>query len=278
MSAIVDGLRHAAFADRLTWHTPTPPPLSDVQRVHPAAYIDAVAQICDHGGGSLDPDTQVSPESFAAAHLAVGAWIEGCQLALHARHPVLVLSRPPGHHALPTQGMGFCVFANAAIAALWALEQPGIERVAIFDWDVHHGNGTQAIVANQPRCAYASIHQQGHYPWTGAAHERGEFGNVCNVPLAAGAAWPQYEAVMDTQILPFLADFRPDLLLVSAGFDCAAGDPLAEMALRAEDFGRLATLCLQVTPVTVFGLEGGYNLNNLAAGMTAVAQSCLAWV
>jgi len=177
---------------------------------------------------------------------------------------------------LSRSGQWGCLFSNAAIAALWALEQSGVRQVAIFDWDVHHGNGTQAVVERHPQLAYASIHQFPLYPGTGLAEETGIHGNLCNVPLPAGSDWSAYEKALQEKVLPFLKAFQPDLLLVSAGFDCAKGDPLADMLLEPEDFGRMTRLCLkEVTSKAVFGLEGGYNLENLARGWLSVAQACL---
>ncbi|PIK97068.1 histone deacetylase [Synechococcus sp. 63AY4M1] len=276
LQAIVKALRGASFAEHLEWRDPPLADLAQLERVHPRWHIQRVAELAEAGGGRLDADTAVSPASFEAARQAVGAWIAASASALAAAQPALVLCRPPGHHAEPERAMGFCLFSNAAIAALWALDQPGVRRVAIFDWDVHHGNGTQALVERHPQLAYASIHQFPLYPGTGLAEETGIHGNLCNVPLPARSDWSVYKKALDEKVLPFLRAFQPDLLLVSAGFDCAKGDPLASMLLEPEDFGRMAHLCLEeVTRKTVFGLEGGYDLENLARGWLSLAQACL---
>lgn len=275
LEAITLALRGSAFADRLDWRQPQAASSGVIERVHPPQYIQGIQQFAAQGGGHIDGDTVVSLKSYQAACLAVGGWLDGIQAVLQDRAPALVLCRPPGHHAEPQRGMGFCLFSNAAIAALWALDQPGIERVAIFDWDVHHGNGTQAVVEQHPQLAYLSIHQSPLYPGSGEAMETGAHDNIRNIPLKAGSDWSVYGAVMESQVIPFLRQVQPDLLLVSAGFDCAQGDPLANMGLVPEDFGRMAQMCLQLTPRTLFGLEGGYDLDNLAQSWIHVAQTCL---
>ena len=277
LTAIVDALEGAPFASQLEWRLPPVAELADIGLVHPEAYIAGVEAMAAAGGGMLDPDTPVSAKSFEAARQAVGAWLEGSRTVAESRQPVLVLCRPPGHHAEPSQGMGFCVFANAAIAALWAIEHlADVNRVAVFDWDVHHGNGTQAIFWDNPNTAYVSIHQAPLYPGTGKVEETGAHGNILNVPSPAGSTWEEYRAALDGKILPFLREFGPDLLLVSAGFDCAKDDPLAQMQLPPSAFGEMAAMCLSVTPRCLFGLEGGYKLENLAEGWYSLANRCLA--
>jgi acetoin utilization deacetylase AcuC-like enzyme len=171
--------------------------------------------------------------------------------------------------------MGFCIFANAAIAAHYALEQPGIERVAILDWDVHHGNGTQAIVETNPQIAYCSIHQAPFYPGTGAAAEQGCCQNVLNLPVPAGSSSQDYDRLFRERVLPFLMGFSPDLLIVSAGYDANRDDPLAEIALQPSDYGRFTDYCLQVTRRVLLGLEGGYDLPSLAQSVQATLERCL---
>ncbi|WP_017326125.1 histone deacetylase [Synechococcus sp. PCC 7336] len=275
LTTIVQALKTAPFCDLLEWREPPAGSLADIARVHPPAYIETVKTLAESGGGMLDPDTPVSPKSYAAALLAVGAWIEGTRAAIATNQPAFVLCRPPGHHAEPSQGMGFCLFANAAIAALNALDRDDIHRVAVFDWDVHHGNGTQAIFWDNPNTAYASIHQSPLYPGTGKAEETGAHNNICNVPMPAGSTWADYKVAVETRIVPFIKSFNPDVLLVSAGFDCGEGDPLAEIKLPPSAFGAMAALCLDVTPRCMFGLEGGYLLENLERGWLSVTEACL---
>ncbi len=278
LRAIVQSLKSVPWAEALAWRSPTPVSqreLGQLQRVHAPQYIEALRHLADRGGGHVDADTPISVQSYDVALLAVSAWLDGIDQVLATGNPAFVLARPPGHHALPQSGMGFCLFSNAAIAAHYALEQPGVERVAILDWDVHHGNGTQAIVESHPQIAYCSIHQGDFYPGTGAAADRGAYENVLNLPVAAGSTCKNYEPLFQDRIMPFLYQFRPDVLIVSAGYDANRDDPLAEIALQPEDFGLFTEHCLQLTRQVMFGLEGGYDLPSLAASVQATLERCL---
>jgi acetoin utilization deacetylase AcuC-like enzyme len=279
LDAVVQKLQEGPWASSLTWKTPTSVesrnPLDWISRVHDSRYIEQVRSLSLKGGGHLDPDTPLSKQSFDVACLAVNAWLDGVDSVLSNKRPAFILARPPGHHALPEQGMGFCIFSNAAIAAFYALAQPGIERVAILDWDVHHGNGTQAIVQECAQIAYCSLHQSPCYPGTGSATETGSFQNVLNIPMQAGSTMDEYKAQFEGQVLPFLKAFAPDLLIVSAGYDANHDDPLAGMSLRPADYGELTTYCLSITPRVLLGLEGGYDLESLAASVEATLAACL---
>jgi acetoin utilization deacetylase AcuC-like enzyme len=279
LRAIVQQLQRSTWANQIEWHLPSPLSQRDphewLLQAHTPTYIEQVRQVSERGGGRLDPDTPLSPESYTVACLAVNAWLDGVDVVLDTQQPAFVLARPPGHHALPDQGMGFCLFANAAIAALYALAQPGIQRVAILDWDVHHGNGTQTIVENHPQIAYCSLHQYPFYPGTGSPQETGFQGTVLNIPMAAGSTIVEYDAVFQSQVMPFLRNFAPDLLIVSAGFDANQDDPLAEVNLRPQDYALLTSHCLSLTSKIVFGLEGGYGLPSLAASVETTIATCL---
>jgi len=279
LSAIVESLKAASYAEKLNWLQPTPVEergvLRLVQKVHTLFHIEMVESIAKRGGGHLDGDTPVSPRSYDVALLAVSAWLDGVDRVLATGNPAFVLARPPGHHAKRNRGMGFCLFSNAAIAATYALELSGIDRVAILDWDVHHGNGTQDIVESNPQIAYCSLHQSPGYPRTGYANERGLYDNVLNIPMPPGSAIALYRQAFELKVMPFLSKFQPDLLIVSAGYDANAVDPLASIELLPEDFGLLAKYALQLTRRIVFGLEGGYDLSALAESVKATIESCL---
>lgn len=277
--AIVTALKASPWADQLTWQEPTPPEQRDVlfhlKKVHPERYIERVHLFSSHGGGNLDGDTPVSVASYEVALLAVSGWLDGVDLVARTQKPAFVLARPPGHHAVPETGMGFCVFSNAAIAAIYALTLPEIERVAILDWDVHHGNGTEAIVETNPLIAYCSLHQSPCYPGTGSARDRGSHQNVLNIPLPPGSAISRYQQAFQEQVIPFLHGVQPDLIIVSAGYDANQADPLAEMSLQPEDYGLFTQQILKITPSILFGLEGGYNLDALAQSVKATIEPCL---
>jgi acetoin utilization deacetylase AcuC-like enzyme len=285
LTAIKSALAKAPFADRIAWKEPTAihkrSPLASIEKVHPAEYIESIRQICAHGGSlaeplgtRIDPDTPVCAKSYEVALLAVNAWLDGVDLAMATGEPAFVLARPPGHHAEPDRGMGFCIFSNAAISATYALAN-GAQRVAILDWDVHHGNGTQAVAAYNPQLAYCSLHEFPHYPGTGKAIERGVYKNLLNIPMQAGSTIEDYQPLFETKVIPFLTEFNPDLLIVSAGYDANYADPLANIALKPADFGIFTDYCLQVTHKIVFGLEGGYDFDSLGASVVATIERCL---
>jgi acetoin utilization deacetylase AcuC-like enzyme len=224
----------------------------------------------------MDSDTYISPHSYTVALLAVSAWLDGIDQVLASGRPVFALTRPPGHHALPDRTMGFCIFGNAAIAGFYALAQSGIKRVAIVDWDVHHGNGTQSAVWYCPDIAYISTHQAPYYPGTGWQTERGGQDNVRNFPMPAGSGSVEYRQVFQQEIIPFLRHWQADVLIVSAGFDANRNDPLAQMQLQPSDYGTFTEMLLAITPKILFGLEGGYDLPSLSESVLQVIQTCLA--
>jgi acetoin utilization deacetylase AcuC-like enzyme len=277
LRAIVNALKTANFAEKIEWVNPQPvkPELmSWIEIAHHQTYIKKVKDIASSGGGYLDGDTPISPRSYDVALLAVSAWLDGVNEVLTRENPAFVLARPPGHHAESDTGMGFCLFSNAAITALYALQQAGVNRVAILDWDVHHGNGTQAIVETHSQIAYCSLHQYPAYPGTGKASEKGLHNNVLNLPLPPGSDITTYQPLWESLILPFLTKFQPDLLIVSAGYDALEDDSLASVNLQPEDFGLFTEHCLGITRKILFGLEGGYDLQTLSKSVVATIESC----
>ena len=280
LTAIVNALKAANFAEEITWKIPTPvtskPSLmSWIENVHSTTYINKVKDIAADGGGYLDGDTPISPRSYDVALLAVSAWLDGVDTVLDTANKVFILARPPGHHAVSDTGMGFCLFSNAAIAAFYALQQPKIQRVAILDWDVHHGNGTEAIVETHSEIAYVSLHQYPAYPGTGKASQQGSHNNVLNLPVPPGSDITVYQPLWERKILPFLTNFSPDLLIISAGYDANTNDPLAGVNLQPEDFGLFTEYCLGITKKIMFGLEGGYDLPSLAESVIATIKPCI---
>lgn len=281
LTAVTTYLRSLPWAHQLDWRSPTPitqqgDRLTEaVYAIHPERYVAAMENLALQGGGRVDPDTVLSSKSVDTAMLAVSAWLDGVDVVRQTEQPAFVLSRPPGHHALPTQGMGFCLLSNVAIAAHYALKQPGIERVGILDWDVHHGNGTQASVETNPQIAFCSLHESPQYPGTGASGERGFHNNVLNLPLPSGSSLQDYQVRFEDKILPFFRQFQPDLLLVSAGYDANYDDPLANLSLHPKDYGVLTDYALQLTHRTVFGLEGGYDYRALSESVAATIERCL---
>lgn len=244
---------------------------------HPQAYINRVAAAIpdDDRFVSLDADTHLSPGSLEAARRGVG----GCVLAVDQvlsgqAQNAFVAMRPPGHHAETQTSMGFCLFGNVAIAAKHALENQVLSRVAVVDFDVHHGNGTQDLLWDEPRALFASTHQMPLYPGTGAAQERGAHGQILNVPLNPNSGGDAMRAAYTGAVLPALAQHKPDLILISAGFDAHMADPLANLNWTTDDFVWLThQLCDAADTLcegrVVSTLEGGYDLEALAASVAA---------
>ncbi|HKU39863.1 MAG TPA: histone deacetylase [Polyangiales bacterium] len=254
---------------------------AELQRMHTAQYLASLDERLRGGYGELDADTYFSPGTREAAFLAAGGAIDLTkQLLRGAATRGIALLRPPGHHAVAATSMGFCVFNNVALAASEALAQ-GLQRVAIVDWDVHHGNGTQDMFYDDPRVLFVSLHQYPFYPGTGAAHENGRgpgAGYTANLPLPAGCGDEVYGEAFRKVVLPVLKAFQPELLLVSAGFDAHARDPLASMQLSSAMYCAMAGALLDVVDGLGHGrigflLEGGYDLQAIEASVAQVARA-----
>ncbi|MDV7144071.1 histone deacetylase family protein [Tropicimonas sp. TH_r6] len=249
---------------------------SELLRAHPEAHVAAVeAAIPSEGSVALDADTHVMAGSLTAALRGVGAVVTALD-AVMAREVgnAFCAIRPPGHHAEKTAPMGFCLFGNVSIAAKRALDHHGLERVAIVDFDVHHGNGTQDLLWDEARVLFCSTHQMPLYPGSGEARETGAHGNILNAPLPPGADGAAFRRVMEAQVLPALEEFRPELVLISAGFDAHKDDPLAQLELGIEDFVWVTEALCDLADRHAGGrlvstLEGGYDLEALAASTAA---------
>lgn len=231
---------------------------------HQDEYLAMLQELAREGGGRLDNETVVSTGSWDAATASLGCVIEAVErVADGTVRRALCAVRPPGHHALPDRGMGFCLLGNVGIAALAARSMHGMDRVLVVDWDVHHGNGTQAMVEHDPGIRYVSMHQWLLFPGTGAAEDRGACENVWNVPLRGGLRPMEYLRALEEGLTRATLDWTPDLVLVSAGFDCLAGDPLGGFTLRLEDVDTLTRIVTERSADWCGGrvvsvLEGGY--------------------
>jgi acetoin utilization deacetylase AcuC-like enzyme len=280
--AIREGLRRAGLEPRLEAVAARDATHEELRRVHTDEHVKMVAA---SAGRTVryDPDTQAGPDSYAAALRAAGAVIDAVERVLDGRlDRAFCLARPPGHHAEADRAMGFCLFNNVAVAAAAALAR-GLTRVAIVDFDVHHGNGTQRTFEADPRVLYVSSHAHPFYPGTGWISEVGVGagrGFTVNLPFPAGMGDGEYARVYREIVEPIGRAFDPELVLVSAGFDAWGGDPLAPMALTARGYAELSAVCLAIAGGAakgraVFALEGGYDLEGLAAAGVAVTRALL---
>ncbi|MDG2526335.1 histone deacetylase family protein [Stenotrophomonas sp. HITSZ_GD] len=276
LEAVVSALR-AHFPD-LEWREAPQAKLGDLCRVHERELIDAVLEQPIQGHRMLDVDTVMSPGSPAAALRAAGAGIAAVDAVMAGQADTAFCAvRPPGHHATAQTAMGFCLFNNVAVAAAHARDKHGLERVAIVDFDVHHGNGTQAIFERDPAVQYLSTHESGIYPHSGSVYERG-VGNIHNALLPPGSGGFRFRNTWADQMLPMLDAFRPQLLLISAGFDAHMRDPQADLMLEAEDFGWLTAELRKLAVRHARGrvvsmLEGGYDLQALRESSVAHVEA-----
>jgi acetoin utilization deacetylase AcuC-like enzyme len=277
-------LSNADFIEHLEFPEITPASRKQALYVHTEPYIDQLEKSAGPPVTFFDADTQANQYSYEAALTAAGAALTGVELTIaEPSTRSFALCRPPGHHAESNRAMGFCFINSVAVAAQHAIQELDLKRVAIVDWDVHHGNGTQEIFYERGDVFYASIHQFPHYPGTGGELERGAGegqGTTLNVPLPAGSNGDDYRRVMAQRIIPSLEAFEPELLLVSAGFDAHVNDPLASMTLNADDYAELTHLLAGFADRVCEGrvvhvLEGGYDLDALGEGAEAVIRSLI---
>lgn len=288
MRAVVKHFKDKGLWDKLRHPAFEPAPRKAIERVHTAEYIDRLEQACEDSKPFIDvPDSAISDASASVAYLMAGAALDAVdQVATGKIDRAFVLGRPPGHHAERGRSMGFCLFSNIAIAAEHWIAKHNAKRVAVLDFDVHHGNGTQHHFEERADVLFISIHQHPRtcYPGTGYAEETGKGqgkGTTLNIPLIPGGGDDIYAKAMQERVLPAFKRFKPDALLISAGFDAAKADPLAQMEVSADGFAMIAKTLRDYADAVLDGkyvtlLEGGYDLTALSEGVEAYARAMLA--
>ncbi len=266
-------LQRSDLQSRCTLREVQPVADDDILRVHPEHHLRNIREFAADGGGRIEVDTVMSPKSADVATLAVGAAVDAVSRVVNGEDlTALCLVRPPGHHAVPESAMGFCLLGNAAIAARTAVQRLGLHRVLVVDWDVHHGNGTQDIFYEDEQVGFFSAHRFPFYPGTGRKSETGSgggLGTTFNLPLEFGISRKDYLTAFENMLTRAADWIKPDLVIVSAGFDAHAEDPVGSLGLETEDFQNLTELVLQVAKTHAGGrvvsiLEGGYNVDRLA--------------
>lgn len=287
LQVVVDHLDKSGLAKKCTTGTYKPLTEEAVAKIHSAKQIQTIKQLASHGGGRADGDTPVSAESFEVALAAAGACVAAVDGVMKGpQRNALCLVRPPGHHSTPTHSMGFCLFNNIALAANHARTAHQLSRILIVDWDVHHGNGTQDIFFEDPEVVFLSIHRygQGFYPGTGAADETGKgkgAGRIFNEPVRFGTSRKDYMSRFNAVVEKAAALSKPELVLISAGFDAHAKDPIGSLGLEVEDFTEITKRVLDIAKThagsrVVSCLEGGYNLDVLPLAVQAHLEELLA--
>jgi acetoin utilization deacetylase AcuC-like enzyme len=280
LEAVLSLLRSSRYADCVGWHEAPLVSRDDLELVHAGEYLDRLAGTAGRSRSWFDQDTQANAYTWEAAQRAAGAAVAAVDAAFSGQVRSFCAVRPPGHHAERDRAMGFCFLNNVAVAAAHAVARCGAGRVAIVDWDVHHGNGTQHIFEDRADVLYVSLHQSPHYPGTGSSVERGSgegTGYTLNLALESGAGDEEYIEAFDARVIPTLQQYAPELILVSAGFDAHWRDPLAGMNVSFDGYHAMTQRLLSCAERSAGGrivhlLEGGYDLSGLEEGMTAVAD------
>lgn len=285
LTAIMSRLDESGLLKKLILIEPNPAKEEDILLVHSKRHFEAVKSAWRKGFASLTPDTSISEESFRIALLSAGGVLTGIDNIMTGEiDNGMAIVRPPGHHAMPDQAMGFCLFNNVAIGARYLQKKYGIARVLIVDWDLHHGNGTQDAFYEDPTVLYFSTHQYPHYPGTGSANERGEgkgVGFTINVPMRAGTPADEFMKKFRNTLYDKAIDFSPDFILISAGFDAHIDDPLGRLMLTEASYAEMTNTVLDIANTCCKGrvlsaLEGGYNLNALAMSVEAHLRAFIA--
>ncbi|OGP54698.1 MAG: hypothetical protein A2Y65_03315 [Deltaproteobacteria bacterium RBG_13_52_11] len=272
LQAIYSMLDNRAFGDAVVYIEPRYATLDEILWVHDSRYVDRVLDSAEKARVRFDPDTVTSPKTYQAALMAAGGVMEAIKQAVTKEVlNAFALVRPPGHHALRDQAMGFCIFNNESIGAYYAMKAHGLRRVLIVDWDVHHGNGIQSIFYDNPSVLYFSVHRAPFFPWSGEVSEIGAGegeGYTVNVPLVPGCSNEDYGNIFRHLLRPIAEQFRPELVIVSAGFDTHHDDPIGSMNLTPEGFARMTALLMEMAALScegrlVLALEGGYSPEGL---------------
>lgn len=284
LESIISRLKEKRLIDKVTQLKSRIAEIDEIAICHTKEYVEYANEFCEKGGGYLDPDTYSNKNSFMAAATAVGSSVDLTKAVIKGElKNGFALLRPPGHHALANRSMGFCLFGNIAIATKIVLSQPGINKVAIVDIDVHHGNGTQALIGDDPKILFISSHQYPFYPGTGSIREIGTGaaeGTIINIPLQAGVGDNGFKLVYEKVVIPSLEKFKPDIILVSAGYDAHWDDPLANLNLSLTGYNWISRELIKSAEricagKIIFFLEGGYNLNVLKEGVANTIRALI---
>jgi acetoin utilization deacetylase AcuC-like enzyme len=277
LPAIINGIKNAQLWEKLVHLDPVAAKIEHILYVHDKDYVEALQEFCKRGGGLLDTDTSVSSESFDVALLAVGGVIKAIDAVMSGEvDNAFAAVRPPGHHAFPDRGKGFCLFNNVAIGVRYLQKEYGLDRILVVDWDLHHGDGTHYFFYDDPSVFYFSIHQYPFYPGTGGAYETGKgkgVGYTLNVPVPFGTGVQEYLVTFQDKLKPTALRFNPEFIIISAGFDAHKNDPLSGISLTSEAYGQFTDVIQEIAHQTCEGkivsvLEGGYETQAISESVS----------